>query len=119
MLSALSLTAWMGRVSEVRDRIMIGASAGLTFRKFGGEGRLVGSCPPAALIAARTSWAAASMFRDSSNCSVMLVEPSELTDVIWLTPWMVANCRSSGVATFEAIVSGLAPGREALTCRVG
>ena len=46
----------------------------------------------------------------SSNCKVMLVEPSELTEVIWLMPGISENCRSSGVATFEAMVSGLAPG---------
>jgi hypothetical protein len=45
----------------------------------------------------------------------MLVEPSELTEVIWLMPGMSENWRSSGVATFEAMVSGLAPGRLALT----
>ena len=32
---------------------------------------------------------------------------------------MVANCRSSGVATAEAIVSGLAPGTVAVTRIVG
>ena len=32
-------------------------------------------------------------------------------DVISLTPAIFANCRSSGVATAEAIVSGSAPGR--------
>ena len=32
-----------------------------------------------------------------------------------LTAEMVENCRSSGVATAEAIVSGLAPGRDAET----
>ncbi len=89
---------------------MIGASAGFTFRKLGALGRLVGSWPLAALIAASTSAAAASICRVRANCSVMLVEPSELTDVIWLMPWIRENWRSSGVATFEAIVSGLAPG---------
>ena len=49
--------------------IMIGASAGLTLRMVGGAGRLVGSWPPAALIAACTSSAAPSRLRDSSNCS--------------------------------------------------
>ena len=34
-------------------------------------------------------------------------------------PAMVENCCSSGVATAEAIVSGLAPGRLALTWIVG
>ena len=36
-----------------------------------------------------------------------------------MTPAMRPNCRSSGVATDEAIVSGLAPGRPALTLIVG
>jgi len=50
---------------------------------------------------------------------VMLVCPRELVDVIESMPAMVENCFSSGVATEEAIVSGLAPGREALTKMVG
>ena len=45
--------------------------------------------------------------------------PSWLVDVIWSTPAMVENCFSSGVATAEAIVSGLAPGKLALTLIVG
>ena len=36
-----------------------------------------------------------------------------------MTPAMRPNCRSSGVATEEAMVSGLAPGRPALTWIVG
>ena len=32
---------------------------------------------------------------------------------------MVEKCRSSGVATAEATVSGLAPGRAAMTWMVG
>ena len=58
------------------------ASAGLTLRTVGGAGRLVGSWPPAALIAACTSWAAPSMLRDSSNCSVMLVLAERAEEVI-------------------------------------
>ena len=49
----------------------------------------------------------------------MLVWPCKLVEVIWSRPAMVENCRSSGVATDDAIVSGLAPGNEALTTRVG
>jgi hypothetical protein len=59
------------------------------------------------------------MSRLRSNCKVMLVEPRELDEVISLTPAMRPNWRSSGVATAEAMVSGLAPGRLAETCRVG
>ena len=49
----------------------------------------------------------------------MLVEPSELEEVISVTAAMRPNCRSSGVATEEAMVSGLAPGRPAFTEMVG
>ena len=34
-------------------------------------------------------------------------------------PGICANCRSSGCATEEAIVSGLAPGKVAVTWMVG
>ena len=49
----------------------------------------------------------------------MFVEPSPLVDVISVTPAMRPNWRSSGVATEEAMVSGLAPGSPACTLRVG
>ena len=52
-----------------------------------------------------------------SNCNVMLVEPSPLVEVISVTPAMRPNWRSSGVATAEAMVSGLAPGSAAFTGR--
>ena len=45
--------------------------------------------------------------------------PRLLVDVIVSMPAMVENCFSSGVATADAIVSGLAPGRLALTVIVG
>ena len=50
---------------------------------------------------------------------VMDVLPSELAEVISVTPAMWPNCRSSGVATEEAMISALAPGRLALTEMVG
>src|SRR4051795_7021479 len=50
---------------------------------------------------------------------VMPVEPSPDDDVMLSTPAIVENCFSSGVATDDAIVSGLAPGRLALTVIVG
>src|SRR5215468_1886151 len=71
------------------------------------------------VIAAWTSWAAASMLRLSSNCSVICDVPSELIVFIDAIPAMVENWRSSGVATDDAIVSGLAPGRLAVTEIVG
>ena len=70
-------------------------------------------------IADWTSCAAASMLRERLNCSVMFVDPCELEEVMASMPAIVANCFSSGVATAEAMVSGLAPGRLALTWIVG
>src|SRR2546422_6920974 len=78
-----------------------------------------GSCRSVFEIAACTSWAAASMFRDSVNCSVMLVPPKVLEDVMASSPAIVENCFSSGVATAAAIVCGLAPGNPADTEIVG
>src|ERR1700693_798702 len=49
----------------------------------------------------------------------MLVVPILLEDVISVTPAMRPNCRSSGGATEEAMISGLAPGKEAPTETVG
>src|SRR5271170_7503208 len=70
-------------------------------------------------MAASTSRAAALMSRFNSNCSVTCVPPSELVDVISVTAAMRPNWRSSGVATEDAMVSGLAPGRLACTLMVG
>jgi hypothetical protein len=47
------------------------------------------------------------------------VDPSELVEVISLTPAIRPKRRSSGVATAEAIVCGLAPGSPAETLMVG
>ena len=49
----------------------------------------------------------------------MRAEPVPDDDVISFTPEMTPRRRSSGVATEVAIVSGLAPGRLALTEMVG
>src|SRR3970282_1229939 len=78
-----------------------------------------GSCREAWVMAACTSWAAASMSRSSVNWSVICVRPRVFDEVIESTPAMVENCRSRGVATDEAMVSGLAPGRLADTWMVG
>src|SRR5262245_27120892 len=110
-----------GRVtlSEVSARIMMGASAGFCLRQLGRVGRLAGSWPSEALMAACTSRAAASIFRLKSNCRVILVDPNWLVEVIWFTPAMRPNWRSSGVATDDAMVSGLAPGNPACTLITG
>src|ERR1700746_3871176 len=97
----------------------MGESAGFTFWKVGGVGISGGSWPPAAVMAACTSNAAPSRLRLRLNWIVMLVSPREFVDVIESMPGVVENCFLTGVATARAIVSGLAPGREALTKIVG
>ena len=49
----------------------------------------------------------------------MRVCPWLLRLLIWLTPAMLPRERSSGVATLEAMISGLAPGRLACTVITG
>src|SRR5882762_459380 len=66
-----------------------------------------------------TSWAAPSMLRARSNCTVICVVPRTLDEVSWATPGIAANWYSSGVATADAMVSGLAPGNFADTWMVG
>src|SRR5438105_1947189 len=97
----------------------MGESAGFTFWNEGGVGNCGGSWPPAFDIADCTSSAAPSKLRDKLNWMVMFDSPSVLVEVIESMPAMVANCFSKGVATDEAMVSGLAPGNDALTCIVG
>src|SRR5574340_444319 len=99
-------------------RYRMGESAGLIFLSCGGSipcGRFRAACA----IAVCTSCAAASMSRPSSNCRVMLVEPWPDCELIDSIPATVASCRSSGVATVVAMVSGLAPGSDAEMRSVG
>ena len=70
-------------------------------------------------MAACTSSAAASIGRFRSNCRVICEDPMPLREVICVRPAISENWRSSGWATFEAMVSGLAPGRFAETWIVG
>src|SRR6201991_3849883 len=101
----------------VRNRI--GASAGFTLRYVGGVDMPCGRWRCAAEMAAWTSCAAPSMLRSSAKVTVIVVEPSELDEVIESMPATVDSCASSGVATDEAMVSGEAPGRLALMLIVG
>jgi hypothetical protein len=73
----------------------------------------------AAVIAACTSCAAASMLRLRSNWITTCDTPSALSDVSWVTPAIWPNWRSSGAATVEAMVSALPPARVAVTWMVG
>src|ERR1035441_10505042 len=78
----------------------------------------VGSNRAAWVMADCTSTAAPSRFRLRSNSSVICVEPREFVEVIESNPAMLENWFSSGVATADAMVSGLAPGRLAVTSSV-
>src|SRR3954466_13210639 len=98
---------------------LIGWSFGLVFDSVGGLGRSGGSWPDACVIAVCTSVAAASMLLFRLNCSVKLA-------LLWLdvlvtisSPGICMNCRSSGVATLFAIVSGVAPGYRTCTWITG
>src|SRR5690348_15115777 len=117
--SAYSTTCESGSAGDVTGRKRVGESAGLTLRNVGGVGMLGGDWFVAAVIAACTSCAAASMLRLRSNCSVICVLPNELVEVIESSPAIVVNCFSRGVATAEAIVPGLAPDKFAETLIVG
>ena len=118
-VSAYSSTVASGSTGEFNDMKRIGLSEGLALRRLGGDGIPGGSCGSAAEIAVCTSCAAASMLRLRSNCRVIEVEPCELVELIESIPAIPENWRSSGVAIDEAIVSGFAPGRLALTLMVG
>ena len=118
-VSAYSSTVESGRVGELRARNNIGESAGLTFRMVGGLGMFGGNCRWAAVMADWTSRAAASMFRSRANWMVTRTVPWTLLEVMLSMPAMVENCFSSGVATDEAMVSGLPPGSLAVTWMVG
>jgi hypothetical protein len=78
-----------------------------------------GSWRRVAAMADCTSCAAASMLRSSENWMVMRVIPWPLREIIESIPAMVESCFSIGVATAEAIVSGLAPGSCAWISIVG
>src|SRR6476661_2912904 len=117
-VSANSSSAVSDIELEVSAKKRIGDAAGFCFRYDGGmivDGRKA----RVAEMAALTSCAAASMSRSGENWSVMLVFPCPLLDVMLSMPAMAENDFSSGVATVAAIVSGLAPGRLALTLIVG
>ena len=59
------------------------------------------------------------MLRSSENCKVIEVVPWALVELNESSPAIVENWPSRGVATADAIVSGDAPGRLAVTEMVG
>ena len=106
----------MGEVNKIDT---MGASEGFTLRKEGGVGIPGGNSGMASAIAVSTSTVAPSISRFKLNCSVIWLVPCPLLEIMESSPAMVVNCRSSGVATADAMVSGLAPGRLADTVIVG
>src|SRR5436309_13185224 len=119
VVSAYSSKIHSGTVSDSKERNRIGWSAGFTLRNVGGVGMPAGRRAAACVMAVCTSRAAPSRSRLRLNWSVICVEPMAFVDVIESNPAIVENCRSSGVATAEDMVSGLAPGRLAETKIVG
>ena len=119
MSSAYSSTFAMSRLSDVRLICRIGWSAGFILRNDGGAVSVGGSSGIAAEIAVCTSVIALSMSRFRSKVSVTLELPVPLRDVISSTPAIVVNCRSSGLATDAAMMTGSPPGRFAETLIVG
>src|SRR5262245_11294925 len=104
--------------ADVSEKKRIGCCAGFTFWYDGGM--IPGGRSRSGLvIIAWTSCAAASMSRSSENCIVTAVAPRFDVDVMLSMPAIDENCFSSGVATADAIVSGLAPGSDAFTVMVG
>ena len=73
----------------------------------------------AALIAACTSCSATSSDSPSEKRSVITDAPPELVLVIWFSPGIWPNWRSSGAVTEVDITSGLAPGYSVVTWIVG
>src|SRR3989338_9276883 len=118
-LWAYSSTVERGSVGELRANRRMELSAGLTLRYEGGAGMFGGRSLRARAIIDCTSCAAASISRLKLNWSVIWLRPSVLVELMVSTPAMVENCFSSGVATVAAMVSGLAPGRLAVTEIVG
>ena len=94
---------------------MMGWSAGLLFWNDGGAGN-----PGGQQRRGFAKWPSARPRRrrryrgPDRTAGVIWVLPVELVEVIASRPAMVVNCRSSGVATADAMVAGSAPGKLAL-----
>src|SRR5579871_3923322 len=99
-------------VGEARASVMMCMSPGFCLRNVGGVGIPGGNSGDAEAIAVSTSTAAESMSRLRLNCKVMLVAPMVLEEIIESRPAIVVNCRSSTVATEDAMVAGLAQDRK-------
>ncbi len=119
IVSAASYTGPDGNASEVSARINTGEADGLFLRQVGGWDMPEGRSLEAALIAACTSRAAASIERLRSNWTMIAVRPGRLVLVSSVTLAICPRRRSSGAATVAAIVLGSAPGSAPVTTIVG
>src|SRR6201996_6571754 len=98
---------------------MIGESDGLNSRYVGLLRKVEGRSARAAWIAACTSRAAPLISRLKPNWMTICAEPTELVDVSCETSAIAPRRRSSGAATVDAMMSGLAPAMLACTTITG
>src|SRR6185437_2532044 len=96
-----------------------GKSPGFTLRNDGGDVISTGSSFCAVASAVCTSSEAPSMLRPRSNWIVICETPSADDEFIAVMPAIVESWRSIGEATDAAMVSGLAPGSDAVIWMVG
>ena len=59
------------------------------------------------------------MSRLRLNCSVIVLTPNELVELMEVSPLIWSNCDSKGVVTADVMTSGLAPGYRVTTWIVG
>jgi hypothetical protein len=113
------LTVDSGSVSDRSDRKITGYRRGSPSEYDGGRGICGGSWRAARAIIDCTSCAAASMSAVQRELQRDVGAALRARRVHRVEAGMVENCFSSGSATADAIVSGLAPGRLAFTAMVG
>src|ERR1700761_6925436 len=98
---------------------MIGESDGLNSRYVGLLRKVEGRSARAAWIAACTSRAAPLISRLKPNWMTICADPTERVDVSCETSAIAPRRRSSGSATVDAMMSGLAPAMFACTTITG
>src|SRR5215813_3489376 len=112
-LSVISVVSRMLR-SLATATVMTGSESGSAFWMTGGM-TFGGSWRIAPATFSRTSCAASSMFRSSTNWTVIVVVPSVVRPRSSSMPLMVDRASSMGSTTCVTISSGWAPGRRTLT----
>ena len=112
-----SLTSTAGR-SLLSGIHMMAKSFGLSLSTVGGSSS-AGSSRRARAILSRTSWAARSMSRSSSNSTLTTATPWEVVERSSRTPPIEFRYSSRTSVTSSSITSGLAPSRTAETVTLG